>query len=84
MAQLIERLMDRALSTSDDVARWIVSTLGKKDPPLRVYPTLDAHVFALLRRVLPRGLYHRFLYAALPKIRHWGPNAGEDVEIDLG
>ena len=73
MAGLIERLMDRAWATPEDVAERIVRTLLRRDPPLRVYATIDAHVFAWMRRLLPRGLYHRVLYAGLPQIRRWGP-----------
>lgn len=72
MARLIERLMRRTWATPDHVARVIVSTLHRRNPPLRVPATPDAHVFAMLRRLLPRGLYHRVLYAALPRIREWG------------
>lgn len=72
MATLIEKLMDCAPETPDHVARRILRTLLDPSPPLRVYATIDAHVFALLRRVLPRGLYHRLLYAALPHVRLWG------------
>ena len=72
MATLIERLMDRTLATPDDVALRIQRTLESPTPPLRVYATIDAHVFALLRRILPRGAYHRLLYATLPRIWTWG------------
>jgi len=34
-------------------------------------------VFALLRRFLPSGLYHRLLYAGLPRIWEWGLRDGK-------
>ena len=69
MADFIERTMERALATPDTVAASIVRTLQRRRPPLRVYATPDAHLFALLRRILPRGVYHRFLYWGLPHVR---------------
>lgn len=72
MADFIERMMERALSTPEDVARCVLRTLERRRPPLRVYATPDAHLFAWMRRLLPRGLYHEILYQALPHVRIWG------------
>lgn len=72
MADFIERVMERTLATPDHVARCVRRTLQRRNPPLRVYATPDAHLFALLRRLLPRGLYHAVLYRALPHINAWG------------
>jgi NAD(P)-dependent dehydrogenase (short-subunit alcohol dehydrogenase family) len=73
MAPFISRLMARAVATPDHVARVIQRTMTRRRPPLRVAGTLDARLFGVLRRVLPRWLYHRALYYALPDIRHWRP-----------
>ena len=75
MAAFIERMMERTVATPDKVARCVVRTLRRRNPPLRVYATPDAHLFALLRRLLPRGLYHWVLYRALPDVRRWGNGA---------
>lgn len=72
MDKLIARLMRLSPNDTAHVARKVVRLLDQRDPPLRVSGTLDAHVFGLIRRFLPRGFYHRFLYARLPDIRHWG------------
>ena len=76
MADFIEWMMERAPSTPERVARCVERTLWRRRPPLRVYATPDAHVFALLRRLLPRALYHSILYRALPHIRTWGSGTG--------
>lgn len=76
MAGFIEQMMERAPSTPERVAHCIVRTLRRQRPPLRVYATPDAHLFALLRRLLPRGIYHAVLYRALPHIRAWGGRDG--------
>jgi short-subunit dehydrogenase len=76
MASFIERLMNRTIATPERIAAKVVATLRNPDPPLRVHATPDAHLFALLRRLLPRGLYHRVLYWSLPHIRLWGPGTG--------
>lgn len=72
MAQFIEQMMTRTVATPDTVARAVVRTLRRAKPPLRVHATPDAHVFALLRRLLPRGLYHWVLFRALPQVGTWG------------
>lgn len=72
MSGFIGRVMRRVPATTDSVARTIERTIESEHPPLRVPATLDAHLFALLRRLLPRGLYHWVLFRSLPRIRVWG------------
>jgi hypothetical protein len=72
MDELIESLMTLTFYTPRDVAETILDVIDQKNPPLWVPGTLDAQVFDLLRRVLPAGLYHRLLYAGLPRIWRWG------------
>ena len=74
MAPFVARLMRRSRSTPESVARVVLRTMQMKRPPLRVPATLDARLFAALRRMLPRGIYHRLLYRALPQVRSWGPS----------
>lgn len=74
MDPFIERRMALSVATPDRVARKIIKTMKRKRPPLRVRATMDAHVFDLLRRFMPRRLYHWILYNSLPHIRSWGPN----------
>lgn len=76
MASFIERMMGHAVATPERVAKSVRRTLRQRRPPLRVYATPDAHLFALLRRLLPRGLYHAVLYRALPHIAAWGHENG--------
>jgi short-subunit dehydrogenase len=72
MARMIARLMRSTHATPDHVARVVVRTLQRRNPPLRVAGTWDARVFGLLRRVLPRRLYHALLYHQLPRVDVWG------------
>lgn len=76
MAPFIARLMRRARADPDDVARKIISCALRRRPPLRQAVTFDARVFYMLRRLLPRGLYHAALYRALPGVSEWAPPAG--------
>jgi NAD(P)-dependent dehydrogenase (short-subunit alcohol dehydrogenase family) len=78
MAGLIERLMARARATPESVAARIERVLRMRRPPLRVQVTADAHFFSLLRRLLPRGWYHRLLYRALPGVSAWGRDGEEE------
>ncbi|HET9953564.1 MAG TPA: SDR family oxidoreductase [Polyangiaceae bacterium] len=73
MAGFIGRVARRVPATPDSVARTVLRTIEAKAPPLRVPATFDARVFSLLRRLLPRTLYHWVLYNSLPQVREWGP-----------
>lgn len=73
MTDFVARLMNRSSSTAADVACRIERVLRDPDPPLRVAGTADARWFHLLRRLLPRTLYHQILYRNLPHMRDWGP-----------
>ena len=72
MSAFIERLMGASFSTSERIAARIIQTMEMEAPPLRLPATLDAHFFALLRRLLPRRIYHWVLYKNLPGIGQWG------------
>jgi NAD(P)-dependent dehydrogenase (short-subunit alcohol dehydrogenase family) len=72
MDELIAALMTLTFYTPKDVAEAILGVIDAKNPPLWVSGTLDARLFDLLRRLLPAGLYHRLLYAGLPRIWRWG------------
>ena len=72
MTPFIERMMDLTLATPEKVARRILKTVTSKRPPLRVRATPDAYVFDMLRRALPRRLYHWILYHSLPGVSEWG------------
>ena len=73
MSRLIERLMTQSASPPEHVADVILKVMHKRKPPLRVAGTRDAHYFYLLRRFLPRSLYHAVLYRKLPGVGSWGP-----------
>ena len=72
MGPFIERMMKRSIITPEKVARKIVKTINHPNPPLRVRSTPDAYFFDLLRRLLPRRLYHWILYRSLPGLAEWG------------
>ncbi len=72
MAPFIARLMRLSRATPERVAKVIERTMRRRRPPLRVPATFDAHLFAALRRLLPRGFYHWLLYRNLPRVKTWG------------
>ncbi len=72
MGAFIARLMRRACATPERLAARIVEVIEMDRPPLRLPATVDAYFFYLLRRLLPRRLYHGFLYRNLPNIKKWG------------
>ncbi len=73
MDGFIARVSRRVPATPTSVARKIIKVIEQRNPPLRVPATFDATLFSLLRRLLPRGLYHWILYRSLPSIDEWGP-----------
>lgn len=73
MTSFVENIMTRTPSTSKDVAKRIYRICHRKRPPLRVAGTIDAQVFYIIRRILPRFIYHKLLYRTLPGVSRWGP-----------
>jgi NAD(P)-dependent dehydrogenase (short-subunit alcohol dehydrogenase family) len=82
MAPFIASLMRRSRATPDDVARKILAVAVRRRPPLRVSATADARTFHLLRRLLPRALYHAALYRLLPGISAWVPPEAQSPKGD--
>jgi len=71
MTAFVEKLMLDSHCTPEKIAKKIIKTMKAKNPPLRVPGGADARFFSLLRRVMPRRLYHWFLYRNLPNIKEW-------------
>ena len=69
LARFIEKMMDWARATPESVADCVLEMIRHPRPPLRRYATVDAHLFAWMRRLLPRSWYHAVLYQALPHVR---------------
>jgi len=85
MEDFVEALMTLTFHSAADVAETIAGVIEHQNPPLRVAGTWDARIFDLLRRFLPHRLYHRFLYAGLPRVWEWGDvklRGAPDVETD--
>lgn len=72
MESFVGRLMTLTFQTPRDVAETIVDVIEARNPPLRVAGTMDAWLFDFFRRFLPHRLYHRLLYAGLPRVWEWG------------
>ncbi len=75
MSPFIERLMKLARATPEHIADRVLHTLRRPRPRLRVFATIDARFFYILRRAVPRKVFHALLYRALPRVRQWGPGA---------
>ncbi len=72
MERFIAKAMNRAQASPESVATKVFKVIRAKSPPLRVYGSIDAVAFSLLRRTLPRRLYNWVLYRNLPRIGEWG------------
>jgi len=71
-APFIAEMMKRSPSTPEKIARRIRKVIESSNPPLRVPVTLDAYFFGLIRKLLPRRVYHDLMYYSLPKVFRWG------------
>lgn len=72
MTAFIRKVMRRAPTRPTAIAERITRLVFQSNPPLRVLATPDAVLFDALRRLLPRRLYHWFLYMNLPHAGCWG------------
>ncbi len=72
MSKFVEKIMVGTFATTDSIACKIISVMESESPPLRVPATVDAYLFSILRRLVPRRFYHWFLYRNLPGISQWG------------
>jgi hypothetical protein len=71
MTPFIERLMGFSFTTPASVARKILKTIQRRNPPLWIPATFDAKVFYYLRRFIPRRILLELLFATLPRVRLW-------------
>jgi hypothetical protein len=63
--------MGHSFTTPASVARRILKTMQKKNPPLWIPATFDAKVFYYLRRFIPRRILLEVLFATLPRVKQW-------------
>lgn len=72
MAPFIEKMMKLSPSTTEKIAKRIQKVIESENPPLRVPITVDAYFFGLIRKILPRTVYHAVMYYSLPRVFKWG------------
>jgi len=72
MGPFVAKLMDWSRASPEFVARRVERALTMRSPPLRMSGTPDAFLFSMLRRMLPRRMYHAMLYRCLPGVSTWG------------
>ena len=71
MNEFVLKMMRMSPVDSKKVAIKVMRIVRMSSPPLRIAATPDAFLFGLMRRVLPRQLYHYILYRSLPGIKSW-------------
>lgn len=72
MAPFIAKMMKLSPTTPEKIAKRIRSVMDSANPPLRVPVTIDAYFFGILRKLLPRTLFHALMYYSLPRVYRWG------------
>ncbi len=80
MGKFIAKLMNNARATPKSIAKKIVRTMEAPNPPLRIPTSIDARIFTLMTRLVPRRIYHRVLYRQLPGIESWGSGNHQALE----
>lgn len=61
MRPFVATLMRFSPQTSENIADKVLGVVNAKNPPLWVNATLDAHVFSLMRWILPESIFHRLM-----------------------
>lgn len=82
MAPFIAKMMKLSPSTPEDIAKKIRKVVDSENPPLRVPVTLDAYFFGIVRKLLPRSMYHALMYYSLPKVFRWGEDDHFQMDAD--
>lgn len=72
MAPFIAKMMKLSPSTPEKIAKKIRKVINSSNPPLRVPVTPDAYFFGIIRKLLPRSIYHVLMYYSLPSVFRWG------------
>lgn len=72
MAPFVEKMMSLSPSHPGKIAKTILKTIQRQNPPLWIPATPDALIFYYVRRLLPRKLLLPFLFFCLPNSRIWG------------
>lgn len=72
MDSFVAKLMRKSLVTPEQIAQKILNLMIEESPPLWIPVTHDAQIFFWIRKILPRRIFHRFMYLFLPNVRHWG------------
>ena len=90
MAPFIAKMMRLSPSTPEKIAKKIYRLIESNNPPLRAPVTVDALIFGLMRKLLPRAFYHTLMYYSLPRVFRWGEDdhhyydglAGKEQTVD--
>ena len=82
MAPFIAKMMKLSPSTPEDIAKKIHKVVDYENPPLRVPVTLDAYFFGIVRKLLPRTMYHALMYYSLPKVFRWGEDGHYHMDAE--
>jgi len=72
MDAFIKKLMHKSTVSPEQIAMIILNLIKEPHPPLWVPVTPDAKLFFWIRKILPRRIFHRFMFLFLPNVRYWG------------
>lgn len=72
MKPFVSTLMRISPQTSNAIADKIMKVVKTQNPPLWVNATLDAHLFSLLRWILPESWFHKAMNMFFLSAARWG------------
>lgn len=84
-SSFVSKLMNMSRTKPEQIANRIYNLTKMNNPPLWVSVTLDAHLFSILRRLLPRSLFHLLMFKMLPNPPAWSqqPLTAPDLLRDI-
>lgn len=81
MTPFIEKLMNFSITTSEDVAKKIVTIIKNKPDNLRITATPDVWLFSFLKRIFPLSWQNKIYYWMLPGSIKWGGHWKKENKI---
>lgn len=77
----IEKYMNISRTNPDSIANKIINIIEAENPSLWNPVTEDAFLFALLRKSLPRKIFHELMFISLPGSRNWGGDFAKNQKM---
>ncbi len=72
MGPWIARIMEKSMATPESISKKIIGLCNMTRLPLWVPVSIDSWIFHIIRKIIPRNFFHRFMRLFLPHGTKWG------------